>query len=85
MCEVNNEIDLRVSEHGLGSSGSGYGPATGSSESTNVVTGSVKGTWGWLRQHRLSKEESAHQVERNADKTKYMVMPRAQTTWKTQA
>jgi hypothetical protein len=43
MCEGNTEIDLRVSEHGLGSSASGYEPATGSSESTNVVTGSVKG------------------------------------------
>jgi hypothetical protein len=43
ICEVNVETDLRIREHGLGSSGSGYGPATGSSESTNVVTGSTKG------------------------------------------
>jgi len=43
MCEVSTEIDLRVSEQGLGTSGSGYGPVTCSSESTNVVTGSVKG------------------------------------------
>jgi hypothetical protein len=36
-------MNLRIREHRLGSSGSGYELATGSSESTTVVTGSTKG------------------------------------------
>ena len=43
VCEDNTKTDLRIRERGLVSSGTGYGPVTGSFESGNEVTGSING------------------------------------------